>query len=59
MRPCPNPTHLPNHQTLSSNHQFSQRICYVEYYSAHALWREIRNFASQKFRLTPASLFER
>ena len=34
--PIPNPTHLPKHQTLSPNHQFSQRIWYVEYYSAHA-----------------------
>jgi len=25
----PNPTHLPKHQTLSPNHQCSQRIWYV------------------------------
>ena len=31
-----NPTHLLKHQTLSPNHQFSQRICYVEYYSVYA-----------------------
>jgi len=24
-----NPTHLPKHETLSPNHQFSQRIWYV------------------------------
>jgi len=39
-----NPTHLPKHQTLRPNHQFSQRIWYVKYYSVHA------NIAwSQKF----------
>jgi len=45
-----NPTHFPNHQILSPNHQFSQRICDVEYYSmqAHMAW-------CQKFRLTPGS----
>jgi len=32
----PNPTHLARHQTLSLNHQFSQRIWYVEYYFVHA-----------------------
>ena len=43
----PNPTHLPKHQILSPNHQFSQRILYVECCSVHAhmAW-------SQKFRLT-------
>ena len=43
----PNPTHLPKHQTLSPNHQFSQRYLYVECFSVHAhmTW-------SQKFRLT-------
>jgi len=41
----PNPTHLPKHQVLSPNHQFSQRIWYVECYSGYALWREVRNFA--------------
>jgi len=42
-----NPTHLPKHQILSTNHQFSQRIWYAERYSVHAhmAW-------SQKFRLT-------
>ena len=39
--PNPNPTHLPKHQTISPNHQFAQRIWYVEYYSVH----EVRNFA--------------
>jgi len=44
----PNPTHLPKHQTLSPNHQFSQRVSYVECYSVHA------NMAwNQKFRFTP------
>jgi len=35
--PNPNltPTHLPKHQTLNPNYQFSQRIWCVEYYSAH------------------------
>ena len=52
---CPNispyPTHLPKHQALKPNHQFSQRIWYVEYCSAHAhmVW-------SQKFRLTPEKM---
>jgi len=32
----PNPSHLPKHQTLSPNQQFSQRILYVECCSAHA-----------------------
>jgi len=32
----PHPTHLPKHQTLSPNHQFSQRICYLEYHFVHA-----------------------
>jgi len=32
----PNPTHLPKNQTLSPNHQFSQRILYVECCSVHA-----------------------
>jgi len=47
----PNPTHLPKHQTLSLNHQFSQRIWYVKYYSvyAHMAW-------SQKFRKSAISL---
>jgi len=49
--PNPNPTHLPKHQTLSTNHQFSQRIWYVEYFSVHAhmAW-------SQKFRKSESSL---
>ena len=44
----PNPTHLPKHQILSPNHQFSQRIWYAECCSVHAhmAW-------SQIFRLTP------
>jgi len=44
--PNPNPTDLPKHQTLSPNHQFSQRIWSVEYCSVHAhvAW-------SQKFLL--------
>jgi len=33
--PSPNPTHLPKHESPSPNHQFSQRISYVEYYSVH------------------------
>jgi len=46
--PNPNPTHSPKHESLSPNHQFSQRIWYIEYYSVHVYmaW-------SQKFRLTP------
>ena len=42
----PNSTHLPKQQTVSPNHQFSQRIWYVEYYyvRAHMTW-------CQKFRL--------
>jgi len=40
-----NPTHLPKQQTLSPNHQFSQRIWHVEYYSVHAHMAQ-----SQKFR---------
>ena len=32
----PNPTHLPKHQILSPNHQFSQRILYVECCSVNA-----------------------
>jgi len=32
----PNPTHLPKHQTLGPNDQFSRRIWNVEYYSVHA-----------------------
>ena len=28
----PNPTHLPKRESVSPNHQFSQRIRYVEYY---------------------------
>jgi len=32
----PNPTHLAKHQILSSNHQFSQYIWYVECFSVHA-----------------------
>jgi len=45
--PNPNSTHLPKHESLSSNHQFSQRIWYVEYCSVHAqsAQREVRNFA--------------
>jgi len=31
----PNPKHLPQHYTLSPNHQFSQRIWFEEYYSAY------------------------
>ena len=44
----PNPTHLPKHESLSPNHQFSQRFWYVEFYSVHAhlAW-------SQKLRLAP------
>ena len=47
----PNPTHLPKRQTLRPNHQFSQRIWYVEYYSVHAhmAW-------SQKFSKLEISL---
>ena len=44
----PNPTHLPKHQILSLNHQFSQRIWYVECCSdvdAHMAW-------TQEFSLT-------
>jgi len=33
--PNPNTTHLPKHESLSPNHQFSQRIWYVWYYSVH------------------------
>ena len=44
----PDPTHLLKHQILSPNHQFSERIWYVECCSVHAhmAW-------SQKFRMTP------
>ena len=51
----PNPTHLPKHQPLSPNHQFYQRIWYIECCSVHAqpIWHEVRNFASQKLLLTP------
>jgi len=47
----PNPKHLPKHESLSSNHQFSQRIWYVEYNSMHVhmVW-------SQKFRKSEISL---
>ena len=31
----PNPIHLPKHQSLSPNHQFSQHILYVECCSVH------------------------
>jgi len=44
----PNPTHLPKHQTLSPNRQFSQCIWYVEYYFVYATWSEVRNFASHR-----------
>jgi len=46
----PNTTHLPKHQTLSPDHQFSQRIEYVEYNSvnAHMAW-------SQKLRKSEIS----
>jgi len=37
----PNPTHLSKHQTLSPNHQFSQRISYVECYSVYGVNSEI------------------
>jgi len=43
----PNPNHLPKHHTLSPNHQFSQRILYVESCSVHA-----RMAWSEKYRLT-------
>jgi len=48
-KPNRNQTHLPKHQTLSTDHQFSKRIWYVEYYSVHAhmAW-------SQEFRFTSA-----
>jgi len=51
LNPNPNPTHLPKHESLSPNHQFSQRTWYVEYYSVHAhlVW-------SQKFRKSAISL---
>jgi len=32
----PTPTHLPKHQILSPNHQFSQRILHVECCSVNA-----------------------
>jgi len=46
-----NPTHLTKHESLNPNHQFSQRVWYVEYYSVHAYmaW-------SQKFRKSEISL---
>jgi len=43
----PNPTHLPKHHTISPNHQFSQRILYVESCSVHA-----RTAWSQEFHFT-------
>ena len=47
----PNPKHLPEPQTLSTNHQFFKPIWYVEYYSmqVHMVW-------SQKFRKSEISL---
>ena len=53
-QPKLNPTHLPKHQTLSPNLQFSQRIWYVEYHPVHAhmAW-------SQKFCLTLELIFSR
>jgi len=44
-------THLPKHQILNPNRQFSQLSWYVEYYSVHAhmAW-------SQKFRKSEISL---
>jgi len=49
--PNPNPTYLPKCQTLSPNHQFSQRYWCVEYYSVHVCmaW-------SHKFRKSENSL---
>jgi len=47
----PNPTLLPEHQTLNPNQQFYQRILYVEHYSVHVhmagiqKFRQVRNFA--------------
>jgi len=40
--PNPNPTHLPKHESLSPNHQFSQRILCAKYSSVHAYmtWRQ-------------------
>jgi len=47
----PNPTHLPKHQTLCPNHQFSQRIWYVEYHFVH-----VHMEWGQKFRKSEISL---
>jgi len=35
-KPNPNPTHSLEHEFLSPNNQFYQRIWFVEYYSVHA-----------------------
>jgi len=54
--PNPNPTHLPKHEFLSSDNQFYQRIWLFGMYIVALCmrtWCEVRNFASQKFRLTP------
>jgi len=50
----PNPTHLPKQESPSPDHQFSQRILYVHCNIILCMhtWREVRNFAIQKFRLT-------
>jgi len=47
----PNQTYLPEHEFLSPNNRFYQRIWYVEYHSVHAymVW-------SQKFRKSEISL---
>jgi len=49
--PNPNPTYSPEHEFLSPDNQFYQRIWHVEYYSVHAsrVW-------SQKFRMSEISL---
>ena len=46
-----NPTHLPQHQILSPNHQFSQRIWYVECCSAHTHLAWIQKFRKWEISL--------
>ena len=46
-----NPTNSPKHHTQSPNHQFCQRIRYVEYYFVH-----VHMAWSQKFRKSEISL---
>jgi len=51
-----NQTHLPKHQTLSSNNQFSQRIWYAEYHSAHAYMAWSHEFRKSEISLETGNL---